>query len=95
MKKLSHIFNTILLLYFISFTKENICEENQIRISALGKCKKISDILGNKDLSLKTENLFYLATNNEGKIEENGYKLDIYNLFKIKFKKNNFKYKLN
>ena len=91
MKKLSHIFNTILLLYFISYTKENICEENQIRISALGKCKKISDILGNKDLSLKTENLFYLATNNEGKIEENGYKLDIYKLNDTKLQSHNIR----
>ena len=91
MKKLIHIFNIISLLSFISFTKENTCNENQIRISALGKCKDISDILENNNLSLKIENLFYLSTNKEGKIEKNGYKLDIFKLNDTKLQSHNMR----
>ena len=71
-------FNFIILLFFISKTKEDICPEEEINISPLGKCRNISDILEGRNLSIKEENLFYLAANNGGKIEKNGYKLDIY-----------------
>ena len=80
MKISYHIINIFLVLYFITITKEDICPEEYISVSGLGKCQKIKDILEDKTLLLRTENLFYLATNDEGKIEKNGYKLDIYKL---------------
>ena len=80
MKISYHIINIFFVLNFIILTNEDICPEEYISISGLGKCQKIKDILEDKKLLLKTENLFYLATNDEGKIEKNGYKLDIYKL---------------
>ena len=80
MKISYHIINIFFVLNFIILTNEDICPEEYISISGLGKCQKIKDILEDKTLLLKTENLFYLATNDEGKIEKNGYKLDIYKL---------------
>ena len=70
MKKSVFRFNIILLLYFISNTKEDICPEEEINISPLGKCRNISDILGGRNISIKEENLFYLAANNGGKIKK-------------------------
>ena len=73
--------NFILLFFFISNSKEDICKENgEINISPLGKCRNLVNILKGKDLSMKMENLFYLAAHNGGKIEKHGYKLDIYKL---------------
>ena len=70
MKEFFHFFNILILIFFISYTKEDVCSEGQICISALGKCKNITELLENEDLTLKTENLLYLASNNEGKIEK-------------------------
>ena len=70
MKEFFHVFNILILIFFISYTKEDVCSEGQISISALGKCKNITELLENEDLTLKTENLLYLASNNEGKIEK-------------------------
>ena len=73
--------NFILLFFFISNSKEDICKEKgEINISPLGKCRNLVNILKGKDLSMKMENLFYLAAHNGGKIEKHGYKLDIYKL---------------
>ena len=91
MKISINIINTFLLLYFITKTKGDICPEEYISISGLGKCTKIIDILGNKDLVLKKENLFYLSSNNEGKIEKSGYKLNIYKLNDTKLMSHNMK----
>ena len=63
MKSILYFLKTFLLLNILIITKEDICPENQISISGLGKCMNITDILENKDLKLKSENLFYLATN--------------------------------
>ena len=68
------------MIYFITLTKADICQEEYISISPLGKCVKIKDFLEDKTLTIKTMNLYYLAINNEGKIEKDGYKLFIYKL---------------
>ena len=91
MKIFFNLITYILLLYFFELTKEDICPEEYISISGLGKCKKIIDISEDKNLVIKTENLFYLASNNEGKIEKNGYKLDIYKLNDTKLQSHNMK----
>ena len=80
MKVLARKLYLILLLNFVSFSIEDICPEEQIRITPLGKCETIENFLMNENLALKTENLLYLATNEEGKIEKNGYKLEIFKL---------------
>ena len=72
MKELIKIFN-IFLLYLITLTKADICQEGYISISPLGKCVKIKDFLEDKTLSIKTMNLFYLAINNEKKIDVKSY----------------------
>ena len=87
MRELIKIFN-IFLLYFITLTKADICQEEYISISPLGKCVKIKDFLEDKTLSIKTMNLFYLAINNEGKIEKDEYKLFIYKLNDAKLQSN-------
>ena len=79
MKILFYNLITFLILNSFTLTKEE-CQDNEISISALGKCKKISEILGNIDLNLKTLNLLYLASNDDGKIDKDGYKLEIYKL---------------
>ena len=89
MKEFFHVFNILILIFFISYTKEDVCSEGQISISALGKCKNITELLENEDLTLKTENLLYLASNNEGKIEKNGYKLEIFKLSDPKLQSHN------
>ena len=58
----------ILLLSAFTLTKEE-CQDDEISISGLGKCKKISEILGNVDLKFKTSNLLYLASNEDGKMK--------------------------
>ena len=80
MKTLLHILSTILLLYSLTLTKEDTCGTGQISVSGLGKCKSIAALLRDDGLELKTQNLLYLASNNEGKIEKDGYKLEIYKL---------------
>ena len=91
MKTLSHIFATILLLYSLTLTKEDTCEAGKISVSGLGRCKNIADLLGNNDLQLKTQNLLYLASNNEGKYEKDGYKLEIYKLNDPKLQSHNMR----
>ena len=81
----------ILLLNFIIITNEDICPDNQISISSLGKCMNIKDILLDRNLIIKTENLFFLATNKEGKIQKNGFKLDIYKLNDTKLQSHNMR----
>ena len=81
----------ILILLFIVISKEDICPTNQICVSALGKCENMSKILEGDDLKLKTENLFYLSTNNEGRIEKDGYKLEIYKLNDTKLQSHNIR----
>jgi hypothetical protein len=91
MKIFSYILNILILLYFTKLTKEDICSFNEISISGLGKCLDIEDILFNEDLTLSTKNLLYLASNNEGKIEKNGYKLEIFKLNDTKLQSHNMK----
>ena len=82
-------FNALIMIFLIIFTNEDFCPEGQISISSLGKCKNITELLENEDLTLKTENLLYLASNNEGKIEKNGYKLEIFKLSDSKLQSHN------
>ena len=71
---MKNYFNLIIFLYFFTFTKETII------ISPLGKSESIQNFLSNDSLTIKTENLFFLAANNQGKIAINNYVLDIYKL---------------
>ena len=80
-----------LVLYSITITKGDICGQDQISVSALGKCQPITDLLLQENLTLKTENLLYLASNNEGKIQKNGYKLEIYKLNDPKLQSHNMR----
>jgi len=91
MKKSILNLNIIVLLYFISNTKEDFCSDGEINISPLGKCRNLQDFLDGKDLSIKEENLFYLASYNNGKFEKNGYKLDIYKLNDTKLQSHNMR----
>ena len=91
MKKSILNLNIIVLLYFISNTKEDFCSDGEINISPLGKCRNMQDFLDGKDLSIKEENLFYLASYNNGKFEKNGYKLDIYKLNDTKLQSHNMR----
>ena len=61
MKTSFYLFNAFILINFLILTKEDVCEQNQITISGLGKCEDIRNILENENLKLKTQNLLYLA----------------------------------
>ena len=89
MKVLFHAFNIFILIFFVSFTKEDVCPEGEINISELGQCKNIIDFLENENLNLDTQNLLYLASSNEGKIEKDGYKLEIFKLNDAKLQSHN------
>ena len=91
MKSLFLMFFIILVLNFIIITNEDICGEGQISVSGLGKCHRIIDLLGDENLNLKTENFYYLASNDEGKIQKNGYKLEIYKLNDPKLQSHNMR----
>ena len=91
MKGLFYVFLTFIFLDFIALVNGDICGEGKIIISGLGKCKLIIDILQNRDLNLKKQNLLYLASNNEGKIEKDGYKLEIYKLNDEKLQSHNIR----
>jgi len=66
---------------FIGLSYEDTCPENQISINALGNdCKSIEDIIEKSDLEFDLDNLLYLASNNQGKIEKSNYTLEIYKL---------------
>ena len=92
MKVFLYFFIAIILINFVTVTKEAICGSDEISISPLRKCKKITQFLGDESLIIKTENLMYLASNNEGKIEiPNSYKLEIYKLNDTKLQSHNMR----
>ena len=94
MKTFFQIINIILLLYFFTLTKEDTfdpCPSGQISVSALGKCIPIVDLLNSDSLELKTQNLLYLASNNEGIINKDNYKLEIYKLNDTKLQSHSMK----
>ena len=94
MKTISQIINIILILFFFTLTKEDTfdpCPSGYISVSALGKCISIVDLLNSETLELKTQNLLYLASNNEGKINKDNYKLEIYKLNDTKLQSHNMK----
>ena len=94
MKTISQIINIILILFFFTLTKEDTfdpCPSGYISVSALGKCISIVDLLNSETFELKTQNLLYLASNNEGKINKDNYKLEIYKLNDTKLQSHNMK----
>ena len=91
MKNIFHLINIFLILFLFQNTSQNLCQDDELTISALGKCEKIEDFLENENLTIKTENLFYLAFNNEGKITKNGYQLEIYKLNDTKLQSHNMR----
>ena len=91
MKSCFYIFTSILFLSFISLTKEDTCEPDEMSISALGKCHSIEDFLSNKDLKLTDNNLLYLASDRQGKRIIGGYKLEIYKLSDPKLQSHNMR----
>ena len=91
MKNAFHLLNIFLILFLFQNTSQNLCQDDELTISALGKCEKIEDFLENENLTIKTENLFYLAFNNEGKITKNGYQLEIYKLNDTKLQSHNMR----
>ncbi len=80
MEKFYNTLTLILILHSIKITLEDICPDNKINIAALIKCETIEDVLLNESLPLKTENLLYLASNDERRIDKNGYLLEIFKL---------------
>ena len=81
MKDFLKAFKIILFLAFIIISKEDLCPENKISINALGTtCVEIEDVLENNELSIESDNLLYLASNNQGLIEKDNYKLQIFKL---------------
>ena len=80
MEKFYNTLTLILILHSIKITLEDICPDNKINIAALIKCETIEDILLNESLPLKTENILYLASNDERRIDKNGYLLEIFKL---------------
>ena len=87
-----NLLKIFVLLYLISLTKEYNCQDStKISISPLGNCQTIEDLLNNETLTIKSENLLYLASDKEGKIEKNGYKLEIYKLNDTKLQSHNIR----
>lgn len=80
MEKFYNTLTLILIIHSIKITLEDICPDNKINIAALIKCETIEDVLLNESLPLKTENLLYLASNDERRIDKNGYLLEIFKL---------------
>ena len=81
MKDILNSFKIILFLAFIIISKEQTCAGDEISITALGGgCVTIQNFLEKKDLSIVSENLLYLASNNQGIIEKNDYKIKILKL---------------
>ena len=91
MKKYANLIHVIILLYYVAITKGDLCGEEEMSITALGKCKPISDFLNNETLTIKTEHLLYLASNNEGKIEKGNYTLEIFKLSDPKLQSHNMR----
>ena len=91
MKMIFNSFVAILLLNSFTFSKADTCSNDEISTSPLGKCKKIVDFLDDENLIIKTENLIYLASNNEGKIEKNNYKLEIIKLNDTRLQSHNMR----
>ena len=91
MKKYANLIHVIILLYYVTITKADLCGEEEMSITALGKCKPISDFLNNETLTIKTEHLLYLASNNEGKIEKGNYSLEIFKLSDPKLQSHNMR----
>ena len=91
MKYVFLLLNIFLFLFLFKSTSQDLCLDDDITISPLGKCSKIEDFLENENLTIKTENLFYLACNNEGKITKKGYQLEIYKLNDTKLQSHNMR----
>ena len=91
MNNTNSILNVFLILYFISNTNEDNSEIPKINLSPLGNFIDIQKLLNGEILPKKYENLLYLASNNQGKFDKGGYKLDIYKLNDIRLQSHNAK----
>ena len=95
MKTNFHFLSVIIILNNIAFSKLDPTEPElcpgEISISPLGKCETIDDFLNKEDLIIRTENLLYLASNNDGKIETNNYKFHIIKLNDAKLQSHKMK----
>ena len=92
MKDILKGFTLILFLTFITISKEDLCPDYKISIKALGtSCETIDDILENPELFLDNDNLLYLASIDNGKIEKNNYTLEIFKLNDDKLQSQNIK----
>ena len=91
MKVFLNLLAVFILINFVTVTKEELCGDDKISISPLGKCETISDFLEKEDLTIKTENLIFLASNEEGKIEKGDYKFEIYKLNDTKLQSHNMR----
>ena len=79
MKDIIKLLKIILFLGYISLSLEACTNEDEISINALDNdCKKITEVIGNKDLPLTLDNLFVLA--GRGSINTGGYELKFYRL---------------
>ena len=47
MKNIFRQLNIFLILFLIKSTNQDLCKDDEIAISALGKCEKIEDFLEN------------------------------------------------
>lgn len=94
MKTILKLLNIFLLLTFFNVIKGDTfdpCPTGQVSISGLGKCLPIQDLLTSSSLNIKTENLLYLASNNEGIISKDNYKFEIFKLNDTKLQSHNKK----
>ena len=91
MEILYTILNTFLILNSIIITFETLCSDNQINVAPLVKCETIENFLLNQSLEFKSENLLYLASNDERIIEKNGYRLEIFKLSDPKLQSHNIR----
>ena len=68
----------LLFLTLFTVSKQALCSTGEINLDALGnKCVPIEDFLEKENLSIETEDLLYLASNNGGIIEKDNYILEI------------------
>ena len=80
-KLLLEYLKIILFFLYISISREDLCPDNQISINALGTiCLNIDDFLEKSNITIDSDKLLYLASNNQGKIEKNNYSLEIFKL---------------
>ena len=78
MKSILKALKILLFLTLFTASKQDLCSTGKINLDALGdKCVPIEDFLEKEDLSIETQDLLYLASNNGGIIDKDNYLLEI------------------